>query len=148
MPVAVIKGLFLALLTGVLSVVALLGASAFKWAGELPDLSELDVLGYSATSRVYARDGTLIGEILPAVGEGRELTNRIPVTLDEVSPAALMAIVSYEDDEFFDHYLLGKPRPEWMDKGVSFLDRGTRDVSGMFKRIVPPPPATKSGGGQ
>ena len=22
-------------------------------------------------------------------------------------------------DEFFDHYLLGKPRPEWMDKGVS-----------------------------
>ena len=31
-------------------------------------------------------------------------------------------------DEFFDHYLLGKPRPEWMDKGVSFLERGTRDV--------------------
>jgi dipeptidyl aminopeptidase/acylaminoacyl peptidase len=42
-------------------------------------------------------------------------------------------------DEFFDHYLLGKPRPEWMDKGVSFLDRGTRDVSGMFKKTVVPP---------
>ena len=39
-------------------------------------------------------------------------------------------------DEFFDHYLLGKPRPEWMDKGVSFLERGTRDVSGMFKKPV------------
>lgn len=100
----VIRGIFLALLTGLLSVVALLGASAFKWAGELPDLSSLDVLGYSSTSRVYARDGTLIGEILPATGEGRELTNRIPVNLDEVSPAALMAIVSYEDDEFFEHY--------------------------------------------
>jgi hypothetical protein len=50
-------------------------------------------------------------------------------------------------DEFFDHYLLGKPRPEWMDKGYSYLERGTRDVSGLFKRIVPPPPATKSGGG-
>ncbi len=37
-------------------------------------------------------------------------------------------------DEFFDHYLLGKPRPEWMDKGVSYLDRGTRDVSPMFKK--------------
>jgi hypothetical protein len=35
-----------------------------------------------------------------------------------------------------------------MDKGYSYLGRGTRDVSGMFKRIVPPPPATKSGGGQ
>jgi dienelactone hydrolase len=36
-------------------------------------------------------------------------------------------------DEFFDHYLLGKPRPEWMDKGVSFLDRGTRNVAPLFK---------------
>jgi dipeptidyl aminopeptidase/acylaminoacyl peptidase len=44
-------------------------------------------------------------------------------------------------DEFFDHYLLGKPRPSWMDKGVSYLDRGTRDVSGMFKRAVVPPAA-------
>ena len=25
--------------------------------------------------------------------------------------------------QFFDHYLLGAPRPEWMDKGVSFVDR-------------------------
>jgi dipeptidyl aminopeptidase/acylaminoacyl peptidase len=41
-------------------------------------------------------------------------------------------------DEFFDHYLLGKPRPSWMDKGVPFLERGTRDVSGMFKRTVNP----------
>ena len=44
----------------------------------------------------------------------------------------------------FDHYLLGKPRPQWMDKGVSFLERGTRDVSGMFKRPTTPPP----GGGR
>ena len=47
-------------------------------------------------------------------------------------------------DEFFDHYLLGKPRPAWMDKGVPFLERGTRDVSAMFKRAVPPP----AGGGK
>jgi dipeptidyl aminopeptidase/acylaminoacyl peptidase len=37
-------------------------------------------------------------------------------------------------DEFFDHYLLGKPRPEWMDNGVSYLDRGKRDVAPLFKR--------------
>ena len=42
-------------------------------------------------------------------------------------------------DEFFDHYLLGKPRPEWMDKGVPFLEKGTRDVSPMFKKIVVAP---------
>jgi dipeptidyl aminopeptidase/acylaminoacyl peptidase len=36
-------------------------------------------------------------------------------------------------DEFFDHYLLGKPRPDWMAKGVPYLERGKRDVSEMFK---------------
>jgi dipeptidyl aminopeptidase/acylaminoacyl peptidase len=36
-------------------------------------------------------------------------------------------------DEFFDHYLLGKPTPEWMEKGVPYLERGKRDVSDMFK---------------
>ncbi len=39
-------------------------------------------------------------------------------------------------DEFFDHYLLGTPRPEWMDKGVPFLKKGTRDVSAMFKKKI------------
>ena len=37
-------------------------------------------------------------------------------------------------DEFFDHFLLGKPRPEWMDKGVTYLERGKRDVSGYYKK--------------
>jgi dipeptidyl aminopeptidase/acylaminoacyl peptidase len=50
-------------------------------------------------------------------------------------------------DEFFDHYLLGKPRPEWMDKGVSYLDRGTRDVSGMFKKQAVTPAANGRNGG-
>jgi dipeptidyl aminopeptidase/acylaminoacyl peptidase len=40
-------------------------------------------------------------------------------------------------DEFFDHYLLGKPRPEWMDKGVSYTDRGKRDVAPLFKKKTP-----------
>jgi dipeptidyl aminopeptidase/acylaminoacyl peptidase len=43
-------------------------------------------------------------------------------------------------DEFFDHYLLGKPKPEWMEKGVPFLERGKRDVLPMFK----PKDATKT----
>ncbi len=36
-------------------------------------------------------------------------------------------------DEFFDHYLKGAPRPEWMQKGVPYLERGKRDVSRYFK---------------
>jgi len=34
--------------------------------------------------------------------------------------------------EFFDHYLLAGPRPEWMDKGVPYLERGTRDLRGIY----------------
>ncbi|HEY1089645.1 MAG TPA: prolyl oligopeptidase family serine peptidase, partial [Burkholderiaceae bacterium] len=35
-------------------------------------------------------------------------------------------------DEFFDHLLLGAPRPEWMDKPVPYLERGRRDLSGIY----------------
>jgi dipeptidyl aminopeptidase/acylaminoacyl peptidase len=31
-------------------------------------------------------------------------------------------------DEFFDHFLRGKPAPDWMTQGVDFLHRGLRDV--------------------
>jgi acetyl esterase/lipase len=36
-------------------------------------------------------------------------------------------------DEFFDHYLKGGPRPDWMDKGVPYLERGKRDIDALFK---------------
>ncbi len=36
-------------------------------------------------------------------------------------------------DEFFDHFLLGKPRPGWMENGVPYLERGKRDVTGYYK---------------
>ena len=39
-------------------------------------------------------------------------------------------------DEFFDHFLLGKPKPEWMEKGVPYLEKGRRDVTDMFKPKV------------
>jgi membrane peptidoglycan carboxypeptidase len=100
----VLQGVFLVLLTALLSVGSLFGASALRWAQELPSLAVLDTLEFSATSQVYARDGTQIGQIVPVFGEDRESSNRIPVSLDEVSPAALQAIVAYEDADFFRHY--------------------------------------------
>lgn len=102
--VRIFQGLLVLVLTAVLSVASLLTASALKWAAELPGLAQLDALEYTSTSRVFSRDGRLIGEILPLAGEGRETTNRIPVALEDVSPAAVAAIIAYEDDEFFEHY--------------------------------------------
>jgi dipeptidyl aminopeptidase/acylaminoacyl peptidase len=37
-------------------------------------------------------------------------------------------------DEFFDYYLLGAPKPRWMDTPVPYLERGTRDVSGLYRK--------------
>jgi dipeptidyl aminopeptidase/acylaminoacyl peptidase len=39
-------------------------------------------------------------------------------------------------DEYFDHFLKGAPRPAWMQSGVPYLERGTRDVSELFKKKV------------
>ena len=35
--------------------------------------------------------------------------------------------------EFFDHYLLGAPKPDWMINPTPYLERGKRDVSELFK---------------
>ena len=35
--------------------------------------------------------------------------------------------------EFFDHYLLGAPRPGWMDEPTPYLERGKRDIRGVYK---------------
>lgn len=100
----IIQTLFIIILVPVLSVGAFLIAASFKWANELPDLAALDSLDVTVTSQIFSREGQQIGEILPVIGENRETTNRIPVSLDEVSPAVLEAFVAYEDDQFFNHY--------------------------------------------
>jgi dipeptidyl aminopeptidase/acylaminoacyl peptidase len=35
-------------------------------------------------------------------------------------------------DEFFDHFLLGTPAPQWMTQGVDYLHRGERNVRPLF----------------
>lgn len=126
-----LQGAFLVLLTAVLSVGSLLGASAVRWAQDLPSLDGLDALEFTATSQVFARDGTQIGQIVPVVGEDRESTNRIPVSLDEISPAALQAILAYEDADFFRHYgfdVLGVARA-FYEEFFGDADRGGSTIT-------------------
>jgi dipeptidyl aminopeptidase/acylaminoacyl peptidase len=35
-------------------------------------------------------------------------------------------------DEYFDHFLLGARRPDWMDTGVPYLEKGKRDITPLF----------------
>ena len=108
-PVKVVQGVFLVGLTAVLSVVALLGSSALHWAQNLPSLKPVEALQYTSNTSVYARDGTRIGTLVPAIGKNKEPTNRVPVSLDQVSPAALEALVASEDDTFFREYGFNVP---------------------------------------
>jgi dipeptidyl aminopeptidase/acylaminoacyl peptidase len=41
-------------------------------------------------------------------------------------------------DEFFDHHLLGRPAPEWMEKGVPYMERGKRDVDPLYEKAATP----------
>jgi penicillin-binding protein 1A len=100
----VLQGTFLVLLTALLSVGSLFGASALRWANELPSLDharharvQRDLAGARARRHPDRPDRA-------GVRRGPRVANRIPVSLDEISPAALQAIVAYEDADFFRHY--------------------------------------------
>ena len=122
-------------LTVVLAVVALLGASAFKWASELPPVGEIEKLEYTATSQFFDTNGQVIGEILPVAGVGGATTNRTVVTLDRVAPPVLWAIISSEDDGFFQHY--GFDLPALLKATYEeFLGSGGRGGSTLTTQVV------------
>lgn len=56
-------------------------------------------------------------------GEGHGLTNR-----------DMMKHWTVHLAEFFDHYLLDAPRPDWMKTGVPYTERGTRDLRPFYTR--------------
>ncbi len=77
-------------------------ALAWKWSRDLPGLEAFESLRLTATTTLYARDGTPIAT-LASVEEGRAVERRL-VGLEEVSPAAVAAIVASEDRRFFRHH--------------------------------------------
>jgi hypothetical protein len=36
--------------------------------------------------------------------------------------------------EYFDYFFKDAPKPDWMEHGVPYLDKGKRDVSVLFKK--------------
>jgi penicillin-binding protein 1A len=73
-----------------------------KWTRELPDYRALDTLSLGAETRVFARDGTPLGSLIPKIGE--QAISRTLVRLDEVSPFMTAALIANEDRRFFEHY--------------------------------------------
>ncbi|MDV6373563.1 transglycosylase domain-containing protein [Deinococcus arenicola] len=73
-----------------------------KWWHELPDYRQLDSLSLGAETRVFARDNTPLGSLIPKIGE--QAISRTLVNLNEISPFMVAALVSNEDRRFFEHY--------------------------------------------
>ncbi|MFC4454358.1 transglycosylase domain-containing protein [Deinococcus sonorensis] len=95
--------LLLALVLAAVFVVAGLAALySVRWSRNLPDYRALDSLTLGAVTRVYARDGTTLGTLVPKLGDAS--VSRTLVQLDEISPYMIAAIVSNEDRRFFEHY--------------------------------------------
>ena len=94
----------LALFLAAALAVGIFGAAwiAWKWSRDLPGLEAFESLRLTATTTLYARDGTPIAT-LASVEDGRAVGRRL-VSLDEVSPAAVAAIVASEDRRFFRHH--------------------------------------------
>lgn len=65
--------------------------------GKLPSLKELENPSILQASEIYATDGTLMGKYY------RERGNRTTVKYSEISPYVLDALVSTEDERFYEH---------------------------------------------
>jgi penicillin-binding protein 1A len=98
----IFKLLVALIMVAVISGAAVGATFLFRWGRNLPDIRQLDQLRLEGTTKVYARDGTPMGVLAPTVNGER--LDRSPVKLDEVSPMAVAAIISGEDEEFFKHY--------------------------------------------
>lgn len=68
---------------------------------DLPDVATLRQVELQVPLRVYSRDGLLIAQF----GEQR----RIPLTLDEIPPQLVNAVLAAEDDRFFAHHGVDYP---------------------------------------
>ncbi|AFZ68123.1 transglycosylase domain-containing protein [Deinococcus peraridilitoris] len=100
--------------SGFVALLAFLGG-LFAWGRDLPSVSDLDVLEFSGQSRVFDRDGQLVGTLAPSLSNGARV-NRTLLKLDQVSPFLRDAVVTSEDRRFFNHHgidFLGIARGLW-----------------------------------
>ncbi len=86
--------LFFVGLIGLVSFIALIATGTF---GKLPSLHELENPSLVLASEVFAQDGSSMGKYYSVKG------NRVHVDYKDISPNVVHALVSTEDQRFYDH---------------------------------------------
>jgi len=93
----VIRIFWVLFFTGVLSFIVLIALIVWGTFGQLPSLHELENPSLVLASEVYADDNSSMGKYYTAKG------NRIHVDYNNISPNVIHALVSTEDERFYDH---------------------------------------------
>lgn len=98
----VFKILFALIFALALAGAAVSATVLLRWSRDLPDVRVLDQYRLEGTSKVFARDGTVIGVLAPTIGKERR--DQRPIKLSEINPTVVAAIIASEDQDFFKHY--------------------------------------------
>ncbi|PKQ20032.1 MAG: penicillin-binding protein [Actinobacteria bacterium HGW-Actinobacteria-6] len=68
---------------------------ATNWLTDLPSVTDPAAFAVAQTTKIYSADGKLLANLF--------LENRQVVSLDEISPSLLHAVVAVEDERFYEH---------------------------------------------
>ncbi len=114
----------LRILTALLTVLVLLGAAAagmyYFWGRDLPSVTDLDVLEFSGSTRVYDRQNRLVATLTPTLNSGQSV-NRNLLPLTQISSWVRGAVITSEDRRFYDH------------GGVDIIGIGRGLLKGLFQ---------------
>ncbi|MEP6466023.1 MAG: transglycosylase domain-containing protein [Parafilimonas sp.] len=105
-----VKILWSVFFIGIAAAVIIIVAADFGWLGKMPSIEELQNPSASLASQVYADDGTLMGKYY--------LQDRVNVNYADISKYAVEALVSTEDERFYDHSGID---PKSVARAVFFL---------------------------
>ena len=88
---------WITLLAGIVVFAGFISLIAMGTFGQLPSLHELENPTLVLASEVYAADGSSMGKYYTSKG------NRLDVSYKDISPNVIHALVSTEDERFYEH---------------------------------------------
>ena len=93
----IVRIFWIVFFSGILSFAGFIAAIALGAFGQLPSLHELENPTLVLASEVYAADGSSMGKYYTSKG------NRLDVAYKDISPNVIHALVSTEDERFYEH---------------------------------------------
>src|SRR5687767_2710987 len=100
--VRVARGAGIALLFLLAAGLGVASGVLFAYSGDMPKISDLDDYAPSTITRIYGRQGEIVGEFA--------IQRREVIPYEAISPKLRQAILAAEDDEFEKHFGLSIPR--------------------------------------